>query len=938
MLITLHEQPALIDAVTVGAERPIAFLVGSPLSWDKDGGVPGVEEMLNVARTLIKSKLIHRLPDFERAIDGLSGADAYQACMKWVHGSLTQAGVNEVIRQAVLKARLRSSLPNFIGDGEPLDWHLPAGTRGLAALIAGGGDRYCGPILTTNFDPLLSLSIRDVGLRRRLRVIDADGTLPTAVEADPGEIDIIHLHGYWQGASTLHTPSQLISARPKLTASLRRLLQQRTLVVVAYSGWDDVFTRALVDVLQDPEAQVTILWCFRETDPTLVATRYSDLLTKSQNAITSGAMHLYGGVDCHTVFGEMAKISSKTPSAFITNATISPLPGWQRLSRPFLDSLTTLKAAETLRYFDGAPPTWRHIVSNVIPVLSTFSHIKSAWDDLPDDQCSVQLIRATGGEGKSTLLMQASIEAIKCNNWEVLYRPSSQLGLSSEVVCGLDDTKQWLLVIDDADNIVESIYECLNALHHQNLSNVDFLLAARNADWHAARGESKSWAKLCKRQPDVVLRGIKTEEDAMEIVKAWQKFGSQGLRDLAKYENLDAMTEALLKSVKASQNDRREGSLLGGLLDVRFSPQALRDHVRELMERLASQVIRDSKYTLQDALVYIAACHGAGMAGIDSTVLADILNIPRAWINSWLVSPLGEEAVGSASGKCIFTRHRKVADAVLSVAESTFFFDLTEIWTVLIQQSVKTKETTAVANFTHLMHISPSLQRSLPTILSEERRFEIALVAAHVALAQAPNRLDQITDLGRTYRAGGDFNKAATVFRKGSARIKPCTDYLENIRGYWYEWGICEGLSGSEPTFALTNIWLGSVAISDNLNPSPISDDDISLSCAGIGVAFGRLAEQRSDCPFALGRRATIWLGRISSPNKRTHAYFDRQEVEANKFNTPKPNNLAEAIEWLTNGANAAAAQLNGSAIATMIKLGKVTFVQLHTILFPRIT
>ena len=204
MNIDLHDRAALIDAITVGADRPVAFLVGSPLSWDTGGGVPGVDDMLAVAKGMVQAKLPRRTPDFEAAVNGATGANAYQAAMKWIHGSLLQKGVNDVIRTAVLKARLPGTRTDIQGDGEHRDWYLPKGARGLAELLIRGGDRFPGPILTTNFDPLLSLSIRAACGNRRLRVIDSDGNLPPAVEADPGEIDVIHLHGYWQGANTLH--------------------------------------------------------------------------------------------------------------------------------------------------------------------------------------------------------------------------------------------------------------------------------------------------------------------------------------------------------------------------------------------------------------------------------------------------------------------------------------------------------------------------------------------------------------------------------------------------------------------------------------------------------------------------------------------------------------------------------------------------------------
>lgn len=92
MTIDLHDRAALIDAITVGADKPVAFLVGSPLSWDVNGGVPGVDAMLDIAKQLVRTKLPNRAADFEAKIATAAGADAYQAAMKWIHGSLLQRG------------------------------------------------------------------------------------------------------------------------------------------------------------------------------------------------------------------------------------------------------------------------------------------------------------------------------------------------------------------------------------------------------------------------------------------------------------------------------------------------------------------------------------------------------------------------------------------------------------------------------------------------------------------------------------------------------------------------------------------------------------------------------------------------------------------------------------------------------------------------------
>lgn len=934
MTIELHDQAALIDVVSAGAPLPVAFLVGSPLSWDDGGGVPGVADILAIAKEVLGAKFPQRLGDFEKTVEGLSGPDAYQAAMRYIHGRMTQSGVNEVIRCAVLRARLPSAPLVFQGDGEPMDWYLPKGAKGLAELLVKGGERFMGPLITTNFDPLLSMSIRASGGHRKLTVIDTDGRLPSAVETDPGEIDVVHLHGYWRAGSTLHTPTQLTSERRTLSASLRRLLQQRTLVVVAYSGWDDVFTRALVEVLQDAEAQVTVLWCFRESDSATVQAKYGALLGKAQAAITSGALHLYGGIDCHSIFGEISQALNAAVGAPAAQVLASPMPGWELITSSFLGGLLKLDSAEAVRYFDGANPSWRHAASIAIPRRRVLRKITSGWANLPDGQCSLQLIRAAGGEGKSTLLMQAAVEAVNQNDCGVLFRPTPQAGLSPDVVTALDETKQWLIVIDDGDNVVQSIYQCLSALHHARRANVDFLVAARDTDWQSAGGDSRPWGQLCARLPDIVLRGIEDEVDARAIVNAWAAFGDEGLRGLVNRSSLDEKTAALQRSVNASPSNRNDGSLLGGLLDVRFSPQALRDHVRELLTRLGGQKIKRSPHTLQDALVYVAACHSAGISGINANVLADLLQVPREWLNSLVIRPLGDEASGAVSGGHVFTRHRKVADAVLAEAELNLGIDLGEVWTAIVKQTVKTGGAVKVG-YTHgaILHIGPNLERVLPSVISEDRRREIAIAAAKSAAEKKSDWLGCMVDLGKTYRNANMPKEAAEVFRNGLGRAKKTLDFAEVIRGYWYEWGVCEGRRIDSACDAFADAWLQSLSLSDILNPAPITLKSVQFCCSGLGLAFGKLAQEKTDCPFALARRAAAWLGRRSTSDSKAIGYFDNYDREADKLGTPKPKDLADALDWLRNGAVEAGLQLADAQLIGLAEPEKISFEHLRTVL-----
>jgi len=929
--IKLHDKGALIS-IARNADKPVAFLVGAPLSEDSGGGVPGVSPMLSLVSAEVRARDSSQLSRYEAALAGKSGSDAYQAALEWLQANFGQSAVNRVVHAAVLKARKAASSATFYGDGAAGEWYIPNGTRQLALLVCSDRERYPGPLLTTNFDPLLSLAIEEGGGQAHLRVIQSDGGL--AYDVKPlGSIDVVHLHGYWRDSDTLHTPAQLTASRPRLRAALQQILKQRTLIVAAYGGWDDVFARALAEVAVDDASEVNVLWCFRDTEIGEVKRKYTTLFERVEPAIIRGRFLAYGGIDCHAIFGE---IGAFPPTAPLAKMVLScPLAGWQRTNSAYLSALPKLRPEEVIRYFDGAVPTWRHAVSDAIPRRQAVTDVTNrlAKLQLGKDDCSLQLIRAAGGEGKTTLLLQAACDAVQSGEWIVLWRPSPHVGLPPEHVVGLDTTKQWLIVADDAENIVVDLAESARFLHEAGRSNVHFLLAARDTDWRFFRGDNPPWDTWLKRQKDILLRGI-TRGDAKSVVEAWRKCGADGLRELAALASADEQVTALVDAVKDAAQIRDEGSLFGGLLTVRFGQQGLSAHVRSLLNHLKEEAIEGSTRSLFDALVYVAACHAVGIPGLDENVLADLVGVPRDWVQSRVVRQLGEETAGVQSAGHVLTRHSKVAAAVLVEADQSLGVDLAEIWSAVVRQTVRTSRDVSVGYQSHakIVHAGPRLQKALPKQLSEERRKEIAIATANAVVEAEPDRLDFITDLGRTHRFADSFIDAVQVFRNNLADARSKVDYEDNIRGYWYEWSVCEGESGDEPENALTNAWLGGLSLADHLNPGPITEEQAKLSCAGLGLAFGKLAQPRQDCPFALGRRAATYLGRRGGYDPKAH-FFDRHDREANKIGTPHPKDVKEAIAWLTTAVAQAGHELQDAFLSNLEDPDHVSFMTLEVFL-----
>lgn len=930
----------LLEAAIRNTEKPISFLVGAPLSWDGHSGVLPVSGMIELIREEIQHRDVRSLPGFDDEVGDGNGPDVYQKAMSFLQGCFDPEVVGSVIQQAVLRAR-RAGAPDFdfpdVGEGRFEDWHVPAGIQAMARLIRSLPEKFTGPILTTNFDPLIHLALGDVGLRPRRVVVPTDGSMNILPRNHSDEIDVFHLHGYWRDSPTLHTPAQLNSQRPQLQQSLQRLLRQRTLVVIAYGGWDDIITTALENCLNDDQFEGSIRWCFYGQSEAELREQHEALFQKFSQGINMGLIQFYREINCHTIFDDVLRASGAAPNAIaVTQA--SPLAGWDLVDNAYLDALEPLRGDETVGYFDGAIPTWRHAVSDLIPRLS---HVDKLTERLQQGRAdtaasSLQIIRAAGGEGKSTLLMQVAADAARSGDWSVLWRPSPELGLNPVSIAGLAQDRSWLIVADDAETLVDDLWLGVQRLHEAGRSNVFFLLASRDTDWRGAHGDRKRWDNRLHRYDDWSLGDV-ILEDARLVVDAWGAQGAEGLRALAHEPDREARASALRNA--AHDQDRRsgDGSFFGGLLATRFDEAGLRAHVRGLMDRLRGMPVEHGTGTLFDALLYIAACHAVRIPGVDKNVLADLVGVPRDWVMSRIVRPLGAECGTVHSAGHIMTRHSRVASAIIVEAEDAFDIDLEEVWTSLIRVTAECGREGIVGHQSHgqILHAGPRLERALPDAMSEDRRRAIAIAAAVASRNYQSNWLGCIVDLGKTYRFAKETALAIEVFceeyrnRREAQATK--VDWDRMIRGFFYEWGTCEGNVG-ERHGHLADVWLGGMSLSDQLRVA-IDIRQVMLPCAGLGVAFGKVTTGEPHCVFAKARRAVTDIGWRTNPDNRAMGYFRRYERELDAAGVPHTADIDEAINWLSAGILAAYEELTDRFLRELNHGGRLTFGKLHELL-----
>lgn len=249
MNVNLLGSDTLVSALRM-TEGTFAFLVGSPISQRGGEGVPDTEGLLARMRAFVETMGEPDLASFDEAVgDGDIGRQ-YQNAVEWLLPRPGIDTVNRIVREAVLEAR-RPGAPLLPpgSDGDPEDWLIPKGVRDLASLVCSDDPRFHGPILTTNFDPLIELAIQEAGGYAIPRWVTRDAAL-TGVSPDPRARQVIHLHGFWRESDTLHTARQLEGRGERLKRSLQSVLRDHRLVVVSYGGWNDVFTEALTDLVE----------------------------------------------------------------------------------------------------------------------------------------------------------------------------------------------------------------------------------------------------------------------------------------------------------------------------------------------------------------------------------------------------------------------------------------------------------------------------------------------------------------------------------------------------------------------------------------------------------------------------------------------------------------------------------------------------------------
>jgi tetratricopeptide (TPR) repeat protein len=486
--------PVLADRLSQGSlkrGKPIVFLVGCPISCAElpsHRGVPGVEGIID----RIKAE-ISRTPESRRMFDEelRISAQRYQSAFELLVGFRGQDVANEIVQRAVLEAFASGSDLHELNESllkhaeEQIEqWALPTGVRTLGKLITTYPAVFGKAVLTSNFDPLIEISIRKAGGRHFRTILHRDGDL-TQTSADG--CHVVHFHGYWRDHDTLHTPSQLRQARPRLESSLRQLISSCTVVVIGYGGWDDIFSKALVNVVVDDSAKPDVLWTFFDGDWQSVIAKNGPLLKQLEPGIARGRISFYTGIDCNTFFPRLLQeISNESSSAPISIAPTvtsrlvelrhgdSEQSSFElRIQLPDPFQVTTTDAPPHVVEWVGREPELDLIARSVAPLV---------------------VINGIGGQGKSSLAAKAveissRTAVIEGWDWRDCKEEGDRLNTQLLKIIGRLSTGQFdtaHLETLDASSLVEVLFNVLgnrkwlfvfdNVDHYVDLVSGEFLV------------------------------------------------------------------------------------------------------------------------------------------------------------------------------------------------------------------------------------------------------------------------------------------------------------------------------------------------------------------------------------------------------------------------------------------------------------------------------
>ncbi|MEV6727652.1 SIR2 family protein [Streptomyces sp. NPDC051364] len=632
------------------ADRRLVTVFGSGISSEV---LPSVPQLTDIFRDHVPRAGLAR---FDATVaDASDPGVKYQSAAAVLTKQAGEPTVMRAIRTAVLQAcpdvperdvaevaRDEERCREYARTG---NWIVPRGYQQFAQFFKSLSGRVRGPIITTNFDPLIEIALGQVGIPAVPIPVPTDTAPAIGQLNETIAYPVLHIHGYWTGQATSNVPTRITSARPGLDDLLRRLLTNSVVLVVGYSGWLDSFMRSLRSQILDNKAdllEAEVLWAAYETDAASVASgALSDF-------VGAPGFTLYLGVDGHELFtDELERDETETEQA-------SSYYGYSRVPRTLTDSASYQPGA----FAEGSQPLWADAAPGCWPVLSSTVSL---------EQKVVECLRVGGGggavaigplgEGKSLALRQvAHAVAASRPEWNVLWREPGAPRLTKDWLSDVRAAGKTLICVDEADLIMDDMVSTKDVWAAEG-SGIAFLLASQDRLWWQGAGSTlQPWIE------DVLFHGI-TDDDARNIALTWQGLGL--LPDGP--QEIGTVAERLAAS--AGTMAAESNTLFGAVLDVRYGA-GLGARVEDLVRKLHEIKLTDS-VDLGDIFGGICVMQhaldkdGNRGKGASRSVIAAMVGLDPIFADGKILQTLGREAAVTFAGNRVYCRHPSIAATVV---------------------------------------------------------------------------------------------------------------------------------------------------------------------------------------------------------------------------------------------------------------------------------
>jgi hypothetical protein len=888
--------------------KPIALLIGSGASTT----VPNAQKIVFTIRKALGERDRH---PFDEEVSVASGSDEkYQRAFQFAARRRGPEFRDQVIRTAVLKAyrpaRERterfSEKELYQAEIDIDSWDIPDGIASIARIWTGLPAELRGPIITTNFDPIIEIALSRAGGAPVTHVLDNEGVIQGTPRLTDS-IHVVHIHGFWREGQTLSMASQLTQDRPSLAGSLEDLLAAHTLWVFGYSGWQDAVTHTLESLLEKRNTRILdILWCSYEKAGELASILESNSMLSRLSETAN--LQMYAGCDANVW---LPQLEADIADALHYSDTSRPkrrkpaLIDWSPV-----DSGTPTLPLEAARrraveFLEGREPTVADASNRFIArravVPEVINQVKSSHNRKTS---SYQVLLGACGEGKSTALLQiARGLATGLPNTSVLYNRDGSLS-ASEVAAAAED-QSVILILDQAHRSIPELRQLAQVLNSTPTKSVQVILASRDTDWNVFGGRSFSWSKYIKYNT-YELRGL-DHLDAKSLITTWEEIGPDALGNLLQTPSNGARVDRLLRESKSES--RTGGTLFGASLSLRYGDE-LASHLNDLLERMLDVPILDRTGdevgSLGEALLYIAVAEhlSGGSTLLNREVLSGIFHLSTSEVDTKILYPLGDEAPVAALSDTVITRHPSIARCLIDKSLSD---------PQQLEHSVTRIVRAAVSLLEHGRGGHNSEVVRLAYISRDMTNQKLALIAAQAAHEAAPDRLSYQARLSSALRNANRNAEALLASENAVRNSWRSPDKVSTLRFALNELGVTHGVNGSH----WENLHFSLMSLADLPDALPMRIDDVDASVHCVGTASLDILRGEASRDALRGVAAALLI-LTERRGARTDRLKSRLRAALSSHRHPLCDSVDQAVACLQSAADAASRRSEAGTPATL--------------------